>query len=123
MKIRFNDATELPIQQAYIDSDGALRIKTISATPEQLRELFSDPVKTKKITVIEWEQTLSTYEHYTQFDGITTYNAGILEPFLYKEGETPEEKIDKLQKENAELKGQISMLTECMLEMSERVYQ
>ena len=123
MKIVFNDATELQVQSVYVDASGALRIKTIAATQEQRRAMFSDTVKTKKITVVEREQTLSVYENYTQFEGITVYTAGILEPFLYKAGETPAEKMDKLQQENTELKDQVSMLTECMLEMSEQVYQ
>ena len=123
MKIIFNDGIELQIQSAYVDSSGALRIKTISATQEQLREMFSDSVKTKKITVEERGQTLVVYENYTQFDGITVYTAGILELFLYKAGETPEEKVDKLQLENAELKETVEMLQECILEMSETVYQ
>lgn len=123
MKIIFNDGTELTIQKAYINTNGALCIKTISATQEQLRAMFSDVVKTKKITVVEREETLAVYENYTQFEGVTVYNAGILEPFLYKTGETPAEKLDKLQEENAELKEQINMLQECILEMSETVYQ
>ena len=82
MKIIFNDGIELQIQSAYVDSSGALRIKTISATQEQLRSMFSDELKTKRITVEERGQTLAVYENYTQFEGITVYNAGILEPFL-----------------------------------------
>lgn len=123
MKLIFNDGTELQIQQAYLAADGALRIKTISAAQEQLRAMFEDTVKTKKITVEEREQTLAEYENYTQFEGITVYNAGILEPFLYKAGETPEEKMSKLQTENEELKSTLEMLQECILEMSETVYQ
>ena len=123
MKIIFNDGTELRIQQAQV-VEGALRIKTISATQDQLREMFSDVVKTKKITVEERGQIIGEpYENYTQFEGITVYNAGILEPFLYKVGESPKEKVAALEKENTELKEQVSMLTECMLEVSELVYQ
>lgn len=123
MKLIFNDGTELQIQQAYLAADGALRIKTISATQEQLRAMFEDNVKTKKITVEEQGQTLAEYENYTQFEGIIVYNAGILEPFLYKTGETPEEKMSKLQTENKELKATVEMLQECILEMSETVYK
>ena len=104
MKITFNDATELQAQSVYVDPAGALRIKTISATQDQLREMFSVELKTKRITVEERGQTLAVYENYTQFEGITVYNAGILEPFLYKAGETPEEKIESLAAENTQLK-------------------
>ena len=123
MKIVFNDATELQVQSVYVDASGALRIKTISATQEQLRAMFSDTVKTKRITVEERGQTLAVYENYTQFGGITVYNAGILEPFLYKAGETPAEKIESLAAENTQLKETVEMLQGCILEMSELVYQ
>lgn len=123
MKIIFNDGTELQAQSVYVDSAGALRIKTISATQEQLRAMFSDELKTKRITVEERGQTLAVYENYTQFEGITVYNAGILEPFLYKAGETPAEKIESLAAENTQLKETVEMLQGCILEMSELVYQ
>lgn len=123
MKITFNDATELQAQSVYVDPAGALRIKTISATQDQLREMFSVELKTKRITVEERGQTLAVYENYTQFEGITVYNAGILEPFLYKAGETPEEKIESLAAENTQLKETVEMLQGCILEMSELVYQ
>lgn len=123
MKLIFNDGAELAIQKAYINSDGALCIKTISAKQEQLRAMFSDAVKTKKITIVEREKTLAVYENYTQFEGITVYNAGILEPFLFKSGETPAEQLKKLEEENKELKDTVNMLQECILEMSETVYQ
>lgn len=123
MKITFNDATELQAQSVYVDPAGALRIKTISATQDQLREMFSVELKTKRITVEERGQTLAVYENYTQFEGITVYNAGILEPFLYKAGETPEEKIESLAAENTQLKETVEILQGCILEMSELVYQ
>lgn len=41
MKITFNDATELVIQSADIQSDdGGLLIKTISASEEDLKTMF-----------------------------------------------------------------------------------
>ena len=123
MKLIFNDGAELTVQKAYINSDGALCIKTISAKQEQLRAMFSDAVKTKKITVVEREKTFAVYENYTQFEGITVYNAGILEPFLFRAGETPAEQLKKLKEENKELKDTVNMLQECILEMSETVYQ
>lgn len=123
MKIIFNDGTELQAQSVYVDPAGALRIKTISATQDQIRAMFSDELKTKRITVEERGQTLAVYENYTQFEGITVYNAGILEPFLYKAGETPAEKIESLAAENTQLKEIVEMLQGCILEMSELVYQ
>ena len=102
---------------------GALRIKTVSATQEELRVIFKNNVKTKKIIVLEREKTLAEYINYTKFDGIMLYNAGFLESVLYREGESPEEKLERLQEENEGLKEQVDFLTQCMLEMSEMVYQ
>lgn len=144
MKLIFNDAAELQVQQVYIDPAGALRIKMISATQEELVEIFSNSEKTKKMTAQERGQTIAEYEKYIQFDGIMSYTGGILEPVLYKEGETSAEKIDRLESEKQALQNTVDllqdtvnilqdkadmlqdnsdMLQECILEMSEKVYQ
>ena len=130
MKLIFNDATELTIQSAELQPDGGLLIKTISDTEENLKTMFSDQTKTKKMVVKERESTLGEYENYTQLDAIVKYTAGILGVVLYKVGETPAEKMDnlaeenaELKKENAEMKETIDMLQGCILEMSELVYQ
>ena len=130
MKLIFNDATELTIQSAELQPDGGLLIKTISDTEENLKTMFSDQTKTKKMVVKERESTLGEYENYTQLDAIVKYTAGILGVILYKVGETPAEKMDnlaeenaELKKENAEMKETIDMLQGCILEISELVYQ
>ena len=74
MKIIFNDATELVVQSASIRADGSLLIKTISATEEELRSMFQDEFKTKKMTVTERESTLGEYENYTNMDAIVKYS-------------------------------------------------
>ena len=123
MKITFNDATELTIQSASIRADGSLLIKTISATEEELRTMFQDEFKTKKMTVTERESTVATYENYTNMDAIVKYTAGITGVILCKVGETQAEKTEALASENAGLKKTVDMLQECILEMSELVYQ
>ncbi|MCB6284389.1 hypothetical protein LI249_13145 [Dorea formicigenerans] len=123
MKIIFNDATELVVQSALIRTDGSLLIKTISATEEELRTMFQDKFKTQKMVVTERESTLGEYENYTNMDAIVKYTAGITGVILYKVGETPAEKTEALASENAELKKTVDMLKECILEMSELVYQ
>ncbi len=123
MKIIFNDASELQVQQVYTSASEALRIKTISATQEELKKMFSDQTKTKKMIVQERGKTIAVYEAYTQFEGIMSYTAGILEPVLYKTGDTPEERMQKLSEENAALLQYVDMLAQCILEMSEQVYQ
>ena len=97
MKITFNDATELVIQSADIQSDGGLLIKTISATEEELRSMFQDAFKTKKMTVTERESTIAEYENYTDLNAIVKYTAGILGAVIYREKESPMDRIDALE--------------------------
>ena len=123
MKIIFNDATELVVQSASIRADGGLLIKTISATEEELRSMFQDEFKTKKMTVTERESTVATYENYTNLNALVKYIGGILGVVIYKSDETPEDKLEALKKENDELKANMDMLQVCILEMSELVYQ
>ena len=123
MKLIFNDATELTIQSAEIRPDGSLMIKTISDTEENLKTIFQDGFKTKKMIIKERESTIGTYENYTELEGIMKYTAGILGVVLYKSDETPEDKLEALKKENDELKANMDMLQGCILEMSELVYQ
>ncbi len=123
MKIIFNDATELVVQSATIRGDGGLLIKTISDTEANLKNMFQDQTKTKKMTVTERESTLGEYENYTNMDAIVKYTAGIIGVILYKVGETPAEKMEALASENAGLKKTVDILQECILEMSELVYQ
>lgn len=97
MKIVFNDATELTVQSASIRADGSLLIKTISATEEELRSMFQDEFKTKKVIIKERESTIGTYENYTELEGIMKYTAGILGVVLHKVGKSQLERIDALE--------------------------
>ena len=97
MKITFNDATELTIQSASIRADGSLLIKTISATEEELRTTFQDKFKTQKMTVTERESTVATYENYTNLNALVKYIGGILGVVMYREKESPMDRIDALE--------------------------
>lgn len=97
MKIIFNDATELVVQSASIRTDGSLLIKTISATEEELRSMFQDKFKTKKMTVTERESTVATYENYTDLNALVKYIGGILGVVIYREKESPMDRIDALE--------------------------
>lgn len=103
MKITFNDATELTIQSASTRPDGSLLIKTISATEDELRNTFQDEFRTKKITVTERETTIAEYEDYTNLNALVKYTGGILGVVLYKEKESPTERMDKLAEANKKL--------------------
>ena len=123
MKITFNDGQELQIQQVTEQTDDALLIKTISASEDQLKILFSDQTTTKRMSVSERDADTVVYENYTKLDAIVKYTAGILGVILYREGEDPDSQIETLKKENADLKEQLEQLRGCILEMSELVYQ
>ena len=129
MKITFNDATELVVQSASIRTDGSLLIKTISATEEELRTMFQDKFKTQKMTVTERESAIAEYENYTDLNAVVKYTAGILGVVMYREKESPmdrigalEERVDNLteadksrEAENAELTATIdSILTDVL---------
>lgn len=118
MKIIFNDATELTIQSAEIRMDGSLLIKSISATEEELRTIFSDGFKLQKMTVKERESTVAEYENYTDFNAINKYIAGILGVTLYKKGATPQERLSTLEAENTELKEKADALSAENAELS-----
>lgn len=97
MKIIFNDATELVVQSASIRVDGSLLIKTISATEEELQTMFQDKFKTQKMTVTERESTVATYENYTNLNALVKYIGGILGVVIYREKESPMDRIDALE--------------------------
>lgn len=104
MKIIFNDATELVVQSASIRADGSLLIKTISATEEELRSMFQDEFKTKKMTVIERESIIAEHENYTDLNAVVKYTAGILGVVMYREKESPMDRIDALEEHVDDLK-------------------
>ena len=103
MKITFNDALEMTIQSATIRTDGSLLIKTISATEEEIRNTFQNKFRTKKMVVTEREATIATYENYTNLNALVKYTGGILGVVLYKEKESPTERMDKLAEANKKL--------------------
>ncbi len=87
MKIIFNDASEISVQQVK-DSGDYLDIITLER-PEKLYEYFSNPDKTRKITVEERGQR-TVYEGYTQFYRTETYVGGIYGVVMYRPEKTPE---------------------------------
>ncbi|EDS08500.1 hypothetical protein CLOSCI_00273 [[Clostridium] scindens ATCC 35704] len=123
LKTIFNDGQELQIQQASLQADGGLLFKTISATEEQLRTMFSDAFATRRMTIQERNATVAEYENYTRFDAIVKYTAGIMGVLMYKEGESPDDRMKALEAANEALMEKNDMLEQCILEMSELVYQ
>ena len=88
MKIIFNDATEIAVQQ--VESHGGyLRVLTVGNTPEQLKVLFTDASRTVYMTVQERGQTIATYEGYTAFYRTEIYAGKIYGVMMYKQETLP----------------------------------
>lgn len=92
MKIIFNDATELIVQQVYENGD-YLNIKTISAKPADLRTMFEDQVKTKKM-IVDDRGKQTVYEGYTSYYRSEEYRGGIYGVVMYKPEKVPEVQQD-----------------------------
>lgn len=89
MKLVYNDATEINVQQVEPYGD-YLRILVAGTTPEQLKVLFADPSRTARMIVQERGQTLATYEGYTTFYRTEIYTGKIYGVVMYKPEKTPE---------------------------------
>ena len=89
MKIIFNDATEIVVQQVEPYGD-YLRILVIDTTPEHLKELLTDASRTARMIVQERGQTIATYEGYTAFCRTEIYTGKIYGIVMYKPEKTPE---------------------------------
>lgn len=103
MILKFNDATELQAQSVELVGN-LLQIKTISATPEELRTKFSDEFACKKIQVVEREQLIAGYQNYTKLLRIEEYTGGIYGVAMEKAGETTAERLAEVETENTALK-------------------
>ena len=96
MKIIFNDATELAVQQVRPYGDH-LQVLVVGTTPAQLRVLFSDPDRTRTMRVEERGQTVAVYEGYTTFYRTEEYTGQIYGVDVYKPDQTPEVQTKKAQ--------------------------
>lgn len=103
MELIFADATKIQIQSAQ-ETGGQLEIKVIQVAPAQLRELFTDPVKTKIMRITEREQNIAEYEGYTEFYRTEEYTGEIYGVALEKAGETTAERLAEVETENEALK-------------------
>lgn len=92
MQIRFNDGATLAVQKVT-EIGGGLQVLVAGTTPEKLRELFTDPVKTVKMTVTERGQVLGEYESYTEFYRTEEYTGKIYGVVVNKVGESVEERL------------------------------
>jgi hypothetical protein len=123
MRLIFKDGQTLNIQSINVQ-DGTMHVNVINNVQEQLKHLFTDPQTTGSISVEDDAgKEAEVYENYTEFQYIQENAGGIFIVEMQKSGESTREILNKLQEENEELKTQNEMLMQCVLEMSELVYQ
>lgn len=122
MILKFNDATELQVQSVEPVGQG-LRILVIGTTPEQLRTLFSDKVKTKVMKVEERGQLIATYENYTEYDHTEEYPGKIYGIVMDQVGKSMEEQLQEKDEQihnlTKELKNANAQITDLQLAMCE----
>lgn len=97
MRLKFNDGTSISIQKAE-EIAGKFRVLTIECPPDQLRELFSDPVKTGCMEVVDREEKLGRYEGYTEFYRTEEYPGKIYGVAMTQVGKSAEERLSKAEK-------------------------
>ena len=114
MQLRFNDGTTLAIQKAT-ELGGGLQVLVANTTPEALRELFTDPIKTAKMTVTERGQVLGEYENYTEFYRTEEYTGKLYGIVVNKVGESVEERLasaeQTIEQTNTDMQRVIAELT------------
>ena len=96
MKLIYNDATEIVVQQVEPYGD-YLRILIIGSNPEQLKELFADSSRTSRMIVQERGQTIATYEGYTSYQWTELRPGKIYGVVMYKPEKTPEAQSSMVQ--------------------------
>lgn len=96
MKLIFNDATEIIVQQVESHGD-YLRILTVGITPEQLKVLFTDSSRTVHMIVQERGQTVAAHEGYTAFYRTEIYTGKIYGVVMYKQETLPETQSQMIQ--------------------------
>lgn len=121
MKIIFNDATELNVQAVKLE-DGYLKILTVGNTPEQLRVLFSDDMRTQKMIVQERGQTVATYEGYTAYKWAEVRPGKIYAAAMYKPEKTPEVQAEMQQAAIAVAQIQAQTLTDAQALTVKAIY-
>lgn len=88
MKLIFNDLSEMTIQ-CFSFEDNRLNIRTLE-TPETFKENFKDPLKTRKMTFVDDNESETVVEGYTELYSLEVYTGQIYGINVYKPAETPE---------------------------------
>lgn len=89
MKLIFNDATEITVQQVKTYGD-YIQVLTVGNTPEQLKVLFMDPTRTASMIVEERGQRGEPLVGYTSFYRTEEYTGKIYGVVMYRPDKLPE---------------------------------
>lgn len=89
MKLIFNDATEIIVQQVEPRGD-YLRVLVVGTTPEQLKVLFTDTSRTASMIVEERGQRGEPLVGYTSFYRTEEYTGKIYGVVMYRPEKIPE---------------------------------
>ena len=129
MLLTFSDGSALDVEYIgkSIEVDNALNITVITEDYNSVRSIFSNKDILSSITT----ETGEVYNNYSSLKRINTELNLENQTVMYIEIRYAEldsvvdelkQETDKLKAENKELNEQVSMLTDCILEMSELVY-
>ena len=129
MLLTFSDGSTLDVEYIgkSIEVDNALNITVITEDYNSVRSIFSNKDILSSITT----ETGEVYNNYSSLKRINTELNLENQTVMYIEVRYAEldsvvnelkQETDKLKAENKELNEQVSMLTDCILEMSELVY-
>ena len=99
----------------FTELGGGLQVLVAGTTPEELRKLFTDPIKTAKMTVTERGQVLGEYENYTEFYRTEEYTGKLYGIVVNKVGESAEERLasaeQTIEQTNTDMQMAIAELT------------
>ena len=129
MLLTFSDDSTLDVEYIgkSIEVDNALNITVITEDYNSVRSIFSNKDILSSITT----ETGEVYNNYSSLKRINTELNLENQTVMYIEIRYAEldsvvdelkQETDKLKADNKELNEQVSMLTDCILEMSELVY-
>lgn len=88
MKLIFNDLSEMTIQCFEFEGE-KLNIRTLE-TPETFKGNFKNPLKTRKMTFVDDNESETVVEGYTELYSLEVYTGQIYGINMYKPAETPE---------------------------------
>ena len=120
MIVLFKDGQALDVESISTE-DGTLHIKILNNVYARLKSLFTDQTVTAKIEIPD--RPGEVYENYTVFSYIKETGGGIFDVEMLQSGADVNARLAELENERTELKEQNDLLTGCILEMSEVVYQ